>query len=123
MHFLHDLNAVAADEISFDEFLRVDVRVGRIITAEPFPEAHKPAFKLSINFGSVIGIKQSSAQLTEHYTPASLVGRMVAAVVNLPPRQIGKFMSEVLTLGFPDENGAVVLSAPDRDVPLGGRLF
>ena len=123
MHASHDPDAVAADAISFDDFLKVDVRVGRIVTAEPFPEARKPAFKLSIDFGPAIGVKRSSAQITEHYTPEALVGRAVAAVVNFPPRQIGKFMSEVLTLGFPDENGAVVLFAPDRDVPLGGRLF
>ena len=123
MHASHDPDAVAADAISFDDFLKVDVRVGRIVTAEPFPEARKPAFKLSIDFGPAIGMKRSSAQITEHYTPEVLVGRAVAAVVNFPPRQIGRFMSEVLTLGFPDENGAVVLFAPDRDVPLGGRLF
>ena len=109
--------------IDFDDFRRVDIRVGRIIDAQPFPEARKPAFKLRIDFGTDIGIKRSSAQITEHYTVAALNGRLVAAVVNFPPRQIGKFMSEVLTLGFPDEAGAVVLFAPDHDVPIGARLF
>jgi tRNA-binding protein len=109
--------------IGFDQFLAVDVRVGTIIEAEPYPEARKPSLKLRIDFGPAIGIKRSSAQLTVHYKPGELVGRQVAAVVNFPPRQIGKFMSEVLTLGFPDENGAVVLIAPDRKVPDGGRLF
>lgn len=109
--------------IRFEDFRRVDVRIGRIVDAKPFPEARKPAFKLHIDFGAAIGIKRSSAQITEHYTIADLDGRLVAAVVNFPPRQIGKFMSEVLTLGFPDATGAVVLFAPDRDVPLGARLF
>lgn len=99
------------------------MRVGRIVAAEPFPEARKPAYKLTIDFGPVIGTRRSSAQITEHYALEDLPGRLIAAVVNFHPRQIGKFMSEVLTLGFPDENGAVVLFAPDRDVPLGGRLF
>lgn len=109
--------------ISFDEFRRVDIRIGRVVDAKPFPEARKPAIKLRIDFGAGIGIKQSSAQITEHYSIEELKGRLVAAVVNFPPRQIGKFMSEVLTLGFPDEQGAVVLFEPDRDVPLGVRLF
>jgi tRNA-binding protein len=101
----------------------VDIRVGRVVAAEPFPEARKPAYKLTIDFGPTIGIKRSSAQITEHYAVETLVGRAVAAVVNFPPRQIGKFMSEVLTLGFPDSEGAVVLFAPDQVAPVGGRLF
>jgi tRNA-binding protein len=123
MHISHDPASPPAATIGFDQFLAVDIRVGRIVSAEDFPEARKPAFKLTIDFGPAIGIRKSSAQITEHYTRDTLVGRMVAAVVNFPPRQIGPFMSEVLTLGFPDENGAVVLFAPDKDVPLGGRLF
>jgi tRNA-binding protein len=119
----HDQNAPAAAEISFDQFLAVDIRVGTVLEAEPFPEARKPAFKLKIDFGPAIGVKRSSAQITEHYTIEGLVGRQVAAVVNFPPRQIGKFMSEVLTLGFPDEDGKVVLFAPDLKIPNGGRLF
>ncbi|MEY2757874.1 MAG: hypothetical protein RIR33_1652 [Pseudomonadota bacterium] len=109
--------------IAFDDFMKVDIRVGVVVAAEPFPEARKPAIKLRINFGAELGEKRSSAQLTKHYTPEALVGRRVLAVVNFPPRQIGKFMSEVLTLGVPDEEGAVVLITPDRDTPLGGRLF
>jgi len=112
-----------AGQIGFDQFLAVDVRVGTIIAVEPFPEARKPAFKLRIDFGEPIGIKKSSAQITKHYDVQSLVGRQVAAVVNFPPRQIGKFMSEVLTLGFPDDTGEVVLISPERPVPNGGRLF
>jgi len=123
VHVLNDLLAAPAAPISFDTFMAVDIRVGRIVSANPFPEARKPAFQLVIDFGPVIGSRKSSAQITEHYTPDGLVGRLVAAVVNFPPRQIGKFRSEVLTLGFPDQNGAVVLFAPDQDVPLGGRLF
>jgi len=109
--------------IAFDDFMKVDIRVGLIVAAEPFPEARKPAIKLRIDFGAELGEKRSSAQLTKHYAPEALVGRRVLAVVNFPPRQIGKFMSEVLTLGVPDEEGAVVLITPDRDTPLGGRLF
>jgi tRNA-binding protein len=123
MHLVPDAGSPAAERIGFDDFLRVDIRVGTIVAAEPFPEARKPALKLTIDFGPVLGTKRSSAQITRHYEPAALVGRQVAAVVNFPPRQIGKFMSEVLTLGFPDAEGEVVLFAPDLAVPNGGRLF
>lgn len=109
--------------IGFDDFMKVDIRVGEIVAAEPFPEARKPAIKLVIDFGGTIGRKKSSAQITRHYDPASLIGRQVLAVVNFPPRQIGKFMSEVLTLGVPDAEGEVVLIGPGHGVPLGGRLF
>lgn len=109
--------------ISFDDFLKVDVRVGTITRAEPFPEARKPAIKLWVDFGDVIGEKKSSAQITKYYQPEALVGRQVAAVVNFPPRQIGKFMSEILVLGFPDAEGEVVLLSVDHPVPNGGRLF
>ena len=109
--------------ITFADFERVDVRVGRIVRAEPFPEARKPAYKLQIDFGGEIGIRKSSAQLTARYARESLEGRLVLAVVNFPPRQIGPFMSEVLTLGVPDAEGQVVLVVPDQAVPLGGRLF
>ena len=109
--------------ISFDDFLKVDIRVGRITKAEPFPEARKPAFKLWVDFGGEIGEKKSSAQITKHYTLEELVGRQVLAVVNFPPRQIGPVKSEVLVLGVPDEEGEVVLIGPGHGVPLGGRLF
>ncbi|RVA12360.1 tRNA-binding protein [Mesorhizobium sp. M7A.F.Ca.US.002.01.1.1] len=116
-------NTERKPEISFADFDRVDIRAGTIVEAEPFPEARKPAFKLKIDFGAGIGIKKSSAQITKYYTPETLIGRQVFAVVNFPPRQIGPFMSEVLTLGYPDEEGAVVLGAIERKVPDGGRLF
>jgi tRNA-binding protein len=109
--------------IAYDDFARVDIRVGTITAVEPFPEARRPAAKLTIDFGPEIGPKRSSAQLTRHYDAAALVGRQIGAVVNFPPKQIGKFMSEVLVLGFPDAEGAVVLIGPDRPVPNGGRLF
>ncbi len=116
-------HAAKAPVIAYDDFLLVDVRVGTIVSVEPFPQARKPAFKLLIDFGPEIGLKKSSAQITRHYTPDMLVGRQAAAVVNFPPRQIGPFMSEVLTLGFPDAAGEVVLVGPGLAVPNGGRLF
>lgn len=109
--------------IDFDDFMKIDIRVGVIVQAEPFPQARKPAIKLRIDFGPEIGEKKSSAQIVKHYLPEKLVGKRVLAVVNFPPRQIGPFMSEVLTLGVPDEEGAVVLIAPDLATPIGGRLF
>lgn len=112
-----------ADTITFGDFEQVDVRVGTVVDAQPFPEARKPAIKLTIDFGDEIGIRRSSAQLTVHYRPDQLIGRQVCAVVNFPPRQIGPFVSEVLTLGMPDEDGAVVLIKPDFKVPNGGKLF
>ena len=113
----------AAGQITFDDFMKVDIRVGQVVRAEPFPEARKPAYRLTIDFGPDIGVKRSSAQITKHYTLDELHGRKVAAVVNFPPRQIGPMMSEVLTLGFPDAEGEVVLIGVDREVPVGGRLF
>lgn len=117
------MDQASSPAITFDDFLKVDIRVGRIIAAEPFPQARKPAFKLTIDFGPDIGIKRSSAQITVNHSLDTLVGQQVLAVVNFPPRQIGPFMSEVLTLGVPDENGDVMLIRPDRDVPMGGRLY
>ncbi|MGC1503163.1 MAG: tRNA-binding protein [Sulfitobacter sp.] len=109
-------------EIDFDDFMKVDIRAGTVIRAEPFPEARKPAIKLWIDFGGDIGTRKTSAQITTHYDPETLIGRQVMAVVNFPPRQIGPFMSEVLVLGVPDEAGAIVLLSPDQDVPDGGRM-
>lgn len=113
----------APQQIAFADFLKVDVRVGRIVEAAPFPEARKPAIRLVIDFGEPIGLRKSSAQITRHYSPDELVGWLVVAVVNFPPRQIGPMMSEVLTLGVPDADGEVVLLSPTLEVPLGGRLF
>ena len=112
-----------APQITFDDFMKVDIRVGVVVEAEPFPEARKPAIKLRIDFGPEIGVKKTSAQITKYYTPEELVGRRVLAVVNFPPRQIGKFISEVLTLGLPDADGEVVLIGPGQPVPDGGRLY
>jgi tRNA-binding protein len=109
--------------LSYAEFQRVDIRVGRIVQVEDFPAARKPAFRLQIDFGPGIGVKKSSAQLTRHYSREALLDRLVVAVVNFPPKQIGPFMSEVLTLGVPDQDGEVVLLVPEQDVPLGGRMF
>ena len=111
------------EQITYPDFEKVDIRVGRITRAEPFPEARKPAYKLWVDFGGEIGEKRSSAQITKHYTPETLIGRQVLAVVNFPPRQIGKVLSEVLVLGLPDVDGEVVLVGPDHEVPLGGKLF
>lgn len=110
-------------EITFDDFLKVDIRVGTIVRAEPYPEARRPAFKLWVDFGSEIGERKTSAQITKHYEIGELVGRQVAAVVNFPPKQIGKFMSEILVLGFPDGDGEVVMIQPSKSVPNGGRLY
>jgi tRNA-binding protein len=123
MHLDHDPGAPPAAPIGFDSFLAVDIRIGTIVAAEAYPEARKPSLKLQIDFGPGIGTRKSSAQIAALYDPATLIGRQVAAVVNFPPRQIGKFMSEVLTVGFADETGHVVLFAPDRPVPDGSRLF
>jgi tRNA-binding protein len=109
--------------IAFDDFLRIDIRAGTVVAAEPFPEARRPAIRLWVDFGDELGVRKASAQLTVHYSPEALIGRQVAAVVNFPPRQIGKFMSEILVLGFPDADGAVVLVGVDHAVPNGGRLF
>ncbi len=111
------------DEASFDDFMKLDIRVGVVTQAEEFPEARKPAIKLWVNFGDPLGVKKSSAQITKHYSPDDLVGKKVMAVVNFPPRQIGKFMSEILVLGVPDDGNDVVLITPDKDVPIGGRLY
>lgn len=111
------------DQVTFDDFLKLDIRVGTICEVNPFPEARKPAYKLLIDFGDELGMKKSSAQITANYEPADLVGKQVMAVVNFPPRQIGPFMSEVLTLGVPDATGEVALIAPTCDVPKGGRLY
>lgn len=115
-------NAPPAAVIDFTDFLKVDIRVGTVVDVQAFPEARKPAYKLWVNFGGSIGVKKSSAQITDHYTLGELKGRKVAAVLNFPPRQIGKFMSEILVLGFPDADGKIVLFAPDHDVPNGSRL-
>jgi tRNA-binding protein len=117
------MSAPAGAQIAFDDFLKVDIRVGRIVEAAPFPEARKPALKLVIDFGPEIGFKKSSAQIVRHYMAGELVGKLVLAVVNFPPRQIGPMMSEVLTLGVPDEAGEVILLQPSKDVPLGGRMY
>lgn len=122
-HVVHDADAAAEPIIAFDDWLRADVRVGTVVAAQPFPEARKPSLQLVIDFGGVIGRRKSSAQITRHYDPEQLVGTQVIAVVNFAPRQIGKFMSEVLTLGVPDVDGEVVLLRPDQPVPNGGRLF
>lgn len=122
-HVVHDADAAIAPVIAFDDWLRADVRVGTVISAQPFPEARKPALQLVIDFGAAIGTRKSSAQITRHYEPADLVGTQVIAVVNFAPRQIGKFLSQVLTLGVPDADGEVVLLRPSQPVPDGGRLF
>ena len=122
MHLSHDPNAPAADQIGFEDFLKADIRIGTIVAAEEFPEARKPSYKLKIDFGPAIGEKKSCAQIVANYPIDELPGRQVAAVVNFPPRQIGKFMSEVLVLGFPDATGAIALAVPDAAVPDGARL-
>jgi len=123
MHLAHAADAPAAEEIAFDDFLKVDIRIGTIVEAEEFPQARKPSYRLKIDFGPAIGVKKSSAQIATNYALGELPGRQVAAVVNFPPRQIGPVMSEVLTLGFADAAGEVVLFAPDVHVPNGSRLF
>ncbi len=122
-HVTHAADAEAAPIIGFDDWLRADVRIGTIVAARPFPEARKPSLQLVIDFGGVIGTRKSSARITRHYDPETLVGTQIVAVVNFAPRQIGKFMSEVLTLGVPDADGEVVLLRPSQPVPDGGRLF
>jgi tRNA-binding protein len=116
-------SAPAETPISYDDFRKVDIRVGTIVAVDPFPEARRPALKLTVDFGPAIGTRRSSAQITAHYKAEELVGRQVAAVVNFPPKQIGRFMSEVLVLGFPDDRGEVVMIGPDKPVPNGGRLY
>jgi tRNA-binding protein len=123
MHLAHQPAAGPAETIAFDDFLKVDIRVGTILAAEPYPEARKPSLKLEIDFGPGVGVKKSCAQIAANYTAQQLVGRQIAAVVNFPPRQIGKAISEVLTLGFADDRGEVVLIALDKPVPNGARLF
>ncbi|AKM07076.1 tRNA-binding protein [Pelagerythrobacter marensis] len=123
MHLSHAPDAPAAEQTDFATFLKADIRVGTIVSVEPFPEARKPSYRLRIDLGPAIGEKKSSAQIVANYAPEDLQGRQVAAVVNFPPRQIGPMMSEVLTLGFADENGEVVLFKPDKPVPNGSRLF
>ncbi|MBC76359.1 MAG: tRNA-binding protein [Halobacteriovoraceae bacterium] len=123
MHLNIDPSSPAGDEISFNQFLAVDIRVGEVLEVENFPEARKPSYKLKIDFGKGVGVKKSSAQITSHYSRESLVGKKVLAVVNFPPRQIGKFMSEVLVMGLADENNDIVLMSPDREVPNGARLL
>jgi tRNA-binding protein len=123
MHLAHNPAAPPAPAISFEDFLKVDIRIGTILSAEPLEGARKPALKLSIDFGAGVGVKRSSAQITQLYAPDALIGRQVAAVVNFPPRQVGKFLSEVLTLGFPDADAHVVLFSPDQPVANGARLF
>ena len=123
MHLLHSPDAPVADDITFEDFLKVDIRIGTIVGAEDFPEARKPSLKLRIDFGPAIGVKKSCAQIAALYAPGELIGRQVAAVVNFPPRQIGKAISEVLTIGFADEQDRVVLFSPDNPVPNGARLF
>ena len=122
MHIVQTSDTPPAKNIDFADFLKVDIRVGTVIDVQEFPEARNPAYKLWVDFGGVIGVKKSSAQITDHYTRGELKGRKVAAVVNFPPRQIGKFMSEILVLGFPDAEAKIVLFAPDKDVPDGSRL-
>lgn len=123
MHMDHDIAALASDAITFDDFLKVDIRIGTIVSADPFPDARKPSLKLRIDFGGAIGVRKSCAQIAALYDAEGLVGRQVAAVVNFPPRQIGKAVSEVLTLGFADSEGRVVLFSPDSPIPNGSRLF
>jgi len=123
VHLSHEPDAPPGEQISFDDFLKVDIRVGTVVAAHEFPEARKPAYRLEIDFGPAIGVKKTSAQITANYAREELVGRQVAAVVNFPPRQIGPVMSEVLTLGFADKAGEVVLFSPDKAVPDGSRLF